>query len=97
MFWRTYKKDGVDPSFGLTKLIGDCLLGGIRTNAFAEDVMMDSGDNDSHVPEADLRKDLRKLIEATTFRSAEPEDDIRCGDLFKKSMRKYLAQHSARL
>lgn len=89
VFWRTYKKDGVDPSFGLTKLIGDWLLGRIRTNAFAEDVMMDGGDDDSHVPEADLREDLRKLIEATTFRSAEPEDDIRCGDLFKKSMRKY--------
>lgn len=86
VFWRTYKRDGVDPSFGLTQLIGDCLLGGIRTNAFAEDVMMDDGDLDLEVPPADLRR----LIEATTFRRAESVDDIRCGDFFKMSKRKYL-------
>lgn len=84
VFWRTYKKDGVDPSFGLTQLIGDCLLGGIRTNAFAGGVL-DDASGDAEVPAADLRQ----LIEATTTRRANPADDIRCGDLFKKSTRKY--------
>ena len=87
VFWRTYRKDGVDPSFGLTQLIGDCLLGGIRTNAFAEDVMMDDGEGGREVPDA---ADLRKLIEATTTRQTGSEEDIRCGDLFKMSKRKYL-------
>ena len=85
VFWRTYEQDGVDPSFGLTQLIGDCLLGGIRTNAFGEEVMKDAGDDDPEVPAADLRK----LIEATTFRPVGRADDIRCGDLFKRSKRKY--------
>ena len=84
VFWRTYKKDGVDPSLGLTQLIGDCLLGGIRTNAFAGGVLEEASD-DSEVP----APDLRKLIEATTTRRANPADDIRCGDLLKRSPRKY--------
>ena len=86
VFWRAYREDGVDPSLGLTQLIADGLWGRIRTNRFTDANLSDRETGDLDVP----IDDLRALIGATTFRIAEPEDDIRCGDLFQLPRKKFL-------
>ena len=86
IFWHAYQKDGVDPSFGLSQLISDGLWGRMQTNAFTQEVLSDPNNGDVHVP----TDDLRKLIEATTFRATAVDDDIRCGDLFKLPRQKFL-------
>ena len=86
VFWRAYQLDGVDPSLGLTQLIVDGLCGRIPNNAFSDAAL--SVQKDSQLDVA--TKDLRALIEATTSRGTEPDDDIRCGDLFRIRKDKFL-------
>lgn len=86
VFWRAYQDDGVDPSFGLTQLIGDGLLALLRTNAFTSDMIGDPDGSGHEVP----GEDIRSLIEATAYRKVEPKDDIRCGDVFTLPKQKYL-------
>ena len=86
VFWNAYEKDGVDPSFSLTHLINDSLRGRMRTTAFEPKILADSRSKTSLVP----MDDLRALIHETTFQSANSEDQIRCGDLFRLPSGKYL-------
>ena len=86
VFWNAYEKDGVDPSFSLTYLINDGLRGRMRTSAFEAEILADFRSETSLVP----KDDLRALIQETTFQSNEPEDQIRCGDLFRLPKGKFL-------
>ena len=87
VFWNAYEKDGVDPSFSLTHLINDSLRGRMRTIAFDAGILADSRSETSRIP----MNDLRALIHETTFqKGTEPEDQIRCGDLFQLSKGKFL-------
>lgn len=85
VFWRAYEDDGVDPGSSLTHLISDNLRGRMRTGSFEAEVFAGQG--------ADVSKeDLRALIAKASFQPNEgiPEDEIRCGDLFRSSERKFL-------
>ena len=87
VFWNAYEKDGIDPSFSLTHLINDSLRGRMRTIAFDTGILADSRSETSRIP----MNDLRALIHETTFqKGTEPEDQIRCGDLFQLSKGKFL-------
>ena len=85
VFWKTYEDDGVDPGSSLTHLINDNLRGRMRTGSFEAEVFADQGADVS-------REDLRALIAEASFQPDEviPEDEIRCGDLFRSSERKFL-------
>ena len=85
VFWSSYVKDGADPSSSLMSLINDCLLGRMRLNAFEAEYLSSNGDEVS-------TEQLRQLIAEASFRDARllPADEIRCGDLFKGTKRKYL-------
>ena len=85
VFWKAYEEDGVDPSWSVTHLINDSLRGRMRTNAFDVEIL---GGRDVDVP----REDLLALIGETSFRRREtlPEDEIRCGDLFRRPKGKFL-------
>ena len=85
VFWKAYSDDSVDPSSSLTHLINDSLLGRMQTNAFDAEILA--------TPPAEVpREDLQALIGETSFRPQEtlPENEIRCGDLFKQSNGKFL-------
>ncbi len=85
VFWESYIQDNIDPSSSLTHLINDNLRGRMRTNAFEADILA--------TPHAEVAtQDLRSLIGETSFCSNEtlPEDEIRCGDLFKLPKQKFL-------
>ena len=85
VFWKAYKDDSVDPSSSLTHLINESLWGRMRTSAFEAEIL--------DTPYADVRReDLLALIGETSFRAQNnlPEDEIRCGDLFKQSKGKFL-------
>lgn len=86
VFWRAYDEDGVDPSLGLTQLIADGLAGRIRTDAFTGGPLGGHEIDDNDVD----KNDLRALIQATTFRATQPDDDIRCGDVFRPEKKKVL-------
>ena len=87
VFWNAYKRDSVDPSSSLMHLINDSLRGRMRTTAFETGILTDSRSETSRVP----MNDLRALIHETIFqKSTEPEDQIRCGDLFGLPKGKYL-------
>ena len=86
VFWGAYRDDGVDPSLSLTQLINDSLRSRIQAGAFENDILTDLGASNSRVPV----EDLRSLIGATAFQDKVPEDEIRCGDLFKKAKGKFL-------
>lgn len=85
VFWNSYKDDKVDPSSSLMHLINENLHGRMQTNSFKAE---NFPDNSADVP----RGELLALIGATCFRTKEklPEDEIRCGDLFKQSKGKFL-------
>lgn len=85
VFWKAYKDDGVDPSSSLTHLINDNLRGRMLTSAFEAEMLA--------APDFQVTgEDLRALIGETSFRSQRtlPQDEIRCGDLFKQSHGKFL-------
>ena len=85
VFWKAYQEDSVDPSSSLTHLINDSLRGRIRTNSFEAEILAS--------PHGEIpREELQALIGETSFRLNEtlPDDEIRCGDLFKQPKRKYL-------
>ena len=85
VFWQAYKDDGVDPSSSLTHLINDSLRGRMRTNAFEGEILTAS-------PAEAPKADLQALIRETSFRPQKtlPEDETRCGDLFKQPKGKFL-------
>ena len=85
VFWKAYKDDSVDPSSSLTHLINDSLRGRMRTSAFEAEILAASH---AEVP----REDLRALVGETSFHAQNnlPEDEIRCGDLFRQPGRKFL-------
>lgn len=85
VFWKAYEDDGVDPGSSLTHLINDNLRGRMRTGSFEAEVFADQGPDVS-------KEDLRALIAEVSFQPNEviPEDEIRCGDLFRPSERKFL-------
>ena len=85
VFWKSYVADSVDPSSSLTHLINDNLHGRMRTSGFDEEILTASH---PEVP----REDLLALIGETSFRAQDnlPEDEIRCGDLFTQSKKKFL-------
>ena len=85
VFWKAYSDDGVDPSSSLTHLINDSLRGRMRTNEFEAEILAPHSSTGS-------MGDLRALIGETSVRPGKtlPEDEIRCGDLFQLSERKYL-------
>ena len=82
VFWKAYRDDGVDPSSSLTHLINDNLRGRMRTDAFEAEIL---GTAPAEVP----REDLQELIGEISFQSAVAANEIRCGDLFKISEKKY--------
>ncbi len=85
VFWKAYKDDSVDPSSSLTHLINDSLRGRMRTSAFETEILA--------APYAEVpREDLRALVGETSFRAQNnlPEDEIRCGDLFRQPRGKFL-------
>ena len=83
VFWKAYKDDGADPSSSLTHLINDNLQGRMRTSGFEEEILA--------APYAEVpRDDLLALIGETSFQGTLPENEIRCGDLFQSSKRKFL-------
>ena len=85
VFWKTYTDDSVDPSSSLTHLINESLWGRMRTGAFEAEIL--------GTPYADVRReDLLALIGETSFLAQNnlPEDEIRCGDLFQSSEKKFL-------
>ena len=84
VFWDTYGKDHADPSASLTSLINDSLRGRMRADAFEEKRLGGQYDDVSD-------EELRRLIAETSFRSATvlPEDEVRCGDLYKGAGGKY--------
>ena len=83
VFWKAYKDDGVDPSSSLTHLINDSLQGRVRTNAFEEEIL---ATDYAKIP----REDLQVLIGETSFQGTLSENEIRCGDLFQSSEKKFL-------
>ncbi len=85
VFWKAYDDDGVDPSSSLTHLINDSLTGRMRTDEFEAKILA--------APFTDVpADDLRALIGETCLRPSDslPDDEIRCGDLFQSSERRYL-------
>ena len=71
------------PSSSLTHLINDNLQRRMRTGGFEEEILA--------APYAEVpRDDLLALIGETSFQSTLPENEIRCGDLFQSSKRKFL-------
>ena len=86
VFWREYEKDGVDPSVSLTHMINDSLRGRMRADAFETEVLGNPGNRDTEVS----AEDVRSLISAISIQEPTPEDEIRCGDLFKVPGGKFL-------
>ena len=86
VFWKAYKEDGVDPGSSLTHLINDNLRGRMRTDSFESQVLARPVDGDVS-PE-----DLQGLIAEVSLQSKEsiPDDEIRCGDLFRQPKGKIL-------
>ena len=84
VFWKASVDDGAEPSASLTSLINDSLGGRMHMGAFEEQYL---GGESQDVSGGDLRG----LIAETSFRLAEflPEDEIRCGDVYKRSGGKY--------
>ena len=85
VFWKAYEDDGVDPGSSLMHLINDNLRGRIRTGAFESEVLAE--------PDADVSgEDLRELIAEASFQQKKvlQEDEIRCGDLFQSSEKRFL-------
>lgn len=84
VFWKAYVTDGAVPSASLTNLINEGLRGRMRVDAFEEEYL--GGEFDA-VP----AEELRRLIAETSFRleAGLPPDEIRCGDLYKRSGGKY--------
>ena len=83
VFWEAYGDDGVDPSSSLTHLINDNLRGRMRTDAFEAEIL---GAAPPKVPQ----DELRELIGEISFQDAVPANEIRCGDLFQPSEKRYL-------
>lgn len=90
IFWKSYKKDGANPSSSVTRLINDNLLGRFQLNIFDEQILdseiLDVSDKDTR------RSEIRSLISEACFISKDnlAENEIRSGDLFKLSETKYL-------
>ena len=84
VFWNAYLTDGAEPSASLTNLINDSLRGRMRADAFEKEHLGGEFEDVSG-------DDLRSLIAETSFRLVEflPKDEIRCGDLYKRSGGKY--------
>ena len=85
VFWKAYKEDGVDPSSSLTNLINDSLQGRMLTNGFEGSIL--------DTPPAEVsEEDLRALIGEVSVRPQKNllPDEIRCGDLFQLSEKKFL-------
>ena len=85
VFWNSYVEDGANPSASLTNLINDSLTGRMRMDAFEAEYLGGEHRDVSGY-------DLRGLIVEASFRPGDslPEDEIRCGDLYKGNGRKYL-------
>ena len=85
VFWKEYVADGAEPSASLTNLINDSLRGRMRMDAFKDEYL--GGEIGDIAGE-----ELRGLIGETSFRLAEflPQDEIRCGDVYKATGGKYL-------
>lgn len=85
IFWKSYEEDGANPSSSMTTLINDNLSGRFRTNMFEKQVL---GFEVSDVS----KKDLKLLMQEASFITKDNlvEDEIRSGDLFKMSEKKYL-------
>ena len=82
VFWDTYRADGAEPSASLTNLINESLRGRVRLNAFETEHLEGETEGVGDV-------ELRELIAETSFRRQLPEDEIRCGDLYRGSGGKY--------
>lgn len=86
VFWKAYGEDDVDPSSSLTHLINDNLRGRMHTNAFEAEIL-------DAAPVEVPREDLQELIGEISFISFQddvPANEIRCGDLFQISGKRYL-------
>lgn len=80
VFWQGYKEDSVDPSSSLTNFVNENLMGRMRTDAFEDEFLKTES--------IDVEKEeLRQLIGEASFRPNKtlPDNEIRCGDLFKLS------------
>ena len=85
VFWKAYKDDDVDPSSSLTHLINDSLRGRVLASGFEKEILAAP---DAEVPS----EDLQALIGEASFcpQRTLPEDEIRCGDLFKQPRGKFM-------
>lgn len=83
VFWKSYETDKVDPSSSITRLINDMLLGRVKTDLFKEE-FFDSGEY------SESAEDIRLLISEASFIKNLPENEIRSGDVFAPSEKKYL-------
>ena len=84
VFWQTYVADDATPSASLTNLINDSLRGRMRLDAFEKEHLGESFDGVAGL-------ELRELIAETSFRRGKflPNEEIRCGDLYKASGGKF--------
>ena len=84
VFWKNYQTDGAEPSSSLTTLINDSLIGRMRVDAF-------KGEHLKQQHAEILPEELRQLIGEASFRQKDvlPEDEIRCGDIFRQRPRKF--------
>lgn len=85
VFWKSYEKDGVDPSSSVTTLINDNLSGRFRTDIFEKQILGSAVSDIS-------KEDLKSLMQAASFIMEEnlANNEIRSGDLFKIPNGKYL-------
>ena len=85
IFWKSYEKDGVDPSSSVTTLINDNLSGRFRTDIFEKQILGSAVSDIS-------KEDLKSLMQAASFIMEEnlANNEIRSGDLFKMPNGKYL-------
>ena len=86
VFWRSYEEDRVDPSLALTAMIYDSLRGRMQMNAFEKEILGESDTTSHDVP----GEQMRALIGATCLQDEVPDNEIRCGDLFKMPRGKFL-------
>lgn len=86
VFWHSFEQDGVNPSLALTSMIYDSLRGRMQMNAFEKEILATSDTTSLEVP----GQQLRALIGASCLLDEIPENEIRCGDLFKMRRRKFL-------
>lgn len=83
VFWKSFERDEVEPGAALMGLINDNLRGRIRIGVLDPAML-------SSCTEEPSTDELQALIGEASCQSRLCADEVRCGDLFQLSERKYL-------